>query len=158
MQAVPWSQVRSWRCNMCGICCRHYDVVLKFPEWLSIVKNFGIEYTAPSLDKIFLRRRSDGSCSFLLETPKASFCGLQHAKPKACKLWPFKVLDRSKFGNHNKAAYHYRDRKLFIYVDPACTGLRLGEPTREFVYSVIPEFIEIALNSCRRQFKTTAVL
>lgn len=158
MRIVPWSRVRSWRCNACGICCRHYDVVLKFPEWLNIVKNFGVKYTAPGLNTFFLRRRADGSCAFLHDAPNASFCGLQPAKPLACKLWPFKVLDKPKFGNPNNAVYNYGNRRLFIYVDPACTGLRFGVPSQEFVYSVIPEFIEIACGVRRRQFKTTAVL
>jgi len=158
MQVVPWNQVRSWRCNACGICCRNYDVVLKFPEWLNIVKNFGVKYTTPGLDKFFLRRRADGSCAFLHESQNASFCGLQNAKPLACKLWPFKVLIEPKFGGSGNAVYYHGNRKLFIYVDPTCTGLRFGVPTREFTYSVIPEFLEIAFGVRRKQFKTTAIL
>ena len=158
MQVVPWSQVRSWRCNACGICCRYYDVVLKFPEWLNIVKNFGVEYTAPGLNRFFFGKRADGSCAFLHETSNVSFCGLQHAKPQACKLWPFKVLDKPKFGSPDSAVYYHGNRRLFIYVDPACTGLKFGVPTQEFTYSVIPEFIEIAFGVRRKQFKTTAIL
>ncbi len=156
MRVVPWSHVSSWRCNACGICCKHYDVVLGFPEWLGIVKSFGVEYTASSVNKFFLRRKSDGSCAFLYETPNASRCSLQYMKPKACKLWPFKILDKPKFGSPNDAAYYYGHGKLFVYVDGACTGLRFGLPTREFTYSLIPEFIEIALGLRRRQLKTTA--
>lgn len=158
MRVVPWSQVRFWRCNGCGICCRHYDVVLKLPEWLNIVKNFGVEYTTPNISKLFLRRRTDGSCVFLHKTPNESFCSLQHSKPQACKLWPFKILDKPKFGSSNKAIYYYGDQELFIYVDPVCTGLRLGIPCQDFAYSVIPEFIEIALGVRRKQFKSTAIL
>ena len=148
----------SWRCNLCGYCCRRYDVILGLPEWVNIVKNFGVEYTMPSVTKFSLRRRADGSCAFLYETPKASLCSLQHTKPQACKLWPFKVLDKPKFGSSNNAVYYHGNRRLFIYVDPVCTGLRFGVPTQEFVYSVIPEFIEIAFGVRRKQFKTTAIL
>lgn len=158
MPIVPWSLVKSWHCNTCGICCRHYDVVLKFPEWLNIVKNFGVEYTAPSVNTFSLKKRTDGSCVFLYKAPYAAFCSLQHAKPQACKLWPFKVLRKPNFGKPNEAAYHYGNRRLFVYVDSACVGLRFGVPTREFTYSVIPEFIEIAFGMRRKQFKSTAFL
>lgn len=156
MRVVPWSQISSWRCNNCGICCRCYDVVLKFPEWLGIVKNFGVEYTAPNITKFYLRRSADGSCMFLYRTPKISFCTLQHMKPKACKLWPFKVSNRPTFSNPNKAVYHYNDQKFFVYADATCAGLRFGTPTQEFIYSVVPEFVEIALGIREKQYKTTS--
>ncbi|UCH31374.1 MAG: YkgJ family cysteine cluster protein [Candidatus Bathyarchaeota archaeon] len=157
MRVVPWSQIKSWHCIACGKCCKHYDVVLKFPEWLNIVKTFGINFTSPSISKFFLRRRTDGSCIFLYETRSRSFCSLQEHKPQACKLWPFKISDTPKFGNQYKATYFYRNRRLFVYVDSACHGLRFGEPSKEFSYSVLPEFVEIALGLQRRQFKTTAL-
>ena len=28
MRIIPWSHIRSWRCIVCGACCRNYDVVL----------------------------------------------------------------------------------------------------------------------------------
>jgi hypothetical protein len=158
MRIVPWNVVRSWRCNACGVCCKHYDVVLKFPEWLSIVKNFGVEYTAPSINKFLLRKRSDGSCIFLYKTSTASFCSLQNAKPQACKLWPFKVLGKPKYGRPNDAVYYYGNRKLFVYVDSACRGVKFGVPNQEFAHSIIPEFIEIAFGMRRKQFKSTAIL
>lgn len=158
MQIAPWSTVNSWQCNMCGICCRQYDVILKLPEWLGIVKTFGVEYTKSSISSFSLGRRADGSCLFLQRTPTASFCGMQYAKPQACKLWPFKVLDKPKYGRPNEAVYAYGNRKLYVYVDSTCVGVRYGMPAHEFAYSVIPEFVEIALGTCRRQFKSTAFL
>ena len=158
MRIVPWNTVRSWRCDACGICCEHYQVVLKFPEWLNIVKNFGVEYTAPSINQFLLRKKPDGSCVFLYKTANVSYCSLQNAKPQACKLWPFKVLDKPKYGRPNDAVYYYANRNLFIYVDSACTGVRFGVPTQYFTYSVIPEFIEVALGVRQKQFKSTAIL
>lgn len=158
MRPLPWSQVKSWRCILCGICCRKYSVVLKLPEWLSIIKRFGVEYTAPSVSNFFLKRRDNGSCVFLNEHTSTAFCGLQHAKPIACKLWPFKVLDHPKFGHPEHAVYQRGQHKLFVYVDPACPGLTFGPPSLEFTYSVIPEFVEIASGLRHRQQKTTANL
>jgi Fe-S-cluster containining protein len=158
MQIVPWSQVSSWRCNACGICCRRYDVLLKLPEWLSIVKKYGVKYTASSINSFLLRKRPDGSCTFLVEAPNTAFCSLQRTKPQACKLWPFKILDRPKFGSPSNASYRFGNRRLFIYADAACTGLTFGAPTHDFAYSVIPEFIEIAFGLRQKQFKSTAIL
>lgn len=157
MQVVPWNVVNSWHCNTCGLCCKHYDVILKLPEWLNIVKTFGVEYTASSLSNFSLRRRADGSCTFLHQAPTASICSLQYAKPQACRLWPFKVLDKPKYGRPNDAVYYYGGRRLYVYVDSVCSGIRYGVPAQDFDYSVIPEFIEIALGVRRRQFKSTAL-
>ncbi len=158
MQIVPWGLIKSWQCNTCGICCKHYDVVLKLSEWLNVVKSFGVEYTASSATNLLLRRTSDGSCIFLYKTPNASFCSVQHSKPQSCRLWPFKVLAEPKFGRPNNAIYHYGNKRFFIYADPTCPGLKYGFPTPEYAYSVIPEFVEIALGTRRTQFKSTAFL
>jgi len=158
MRNLPWSEVSSWHCNSCGICCKNYAVVLGFPEWLNIVKNFGVEYTAPTISKFSMRRRLDGTCVFLRKVVDSSFCSLQHMKPQACKLWPFKVLSKPKFGSASRAVYHYQAQRLFIYADPVCPGLRRGVPTQEFAYSVIPEFIEIALGVRQKQLRTTSFL
>jgi hypothetical protein len=79
-------------------------------------------------------------------------------KPMACKLWPFKVLDRPKYGEAESSIYNYRGHGLFVYVDKNCTGLRLGAPTPEFSHSVIPEFVEIALGIRQNQYKSTSLL
>ncbi len=158
MRFIPWSAVRSWHCVNCGLCCKYYDVALKFPEWLSIVKNFGVEYTAPDISNFFLKRRPDGSCIFLAKNPTTCFCSLQYTKPQACRLWPFKILDKSRYGKSNEAVYRYSDQKLFVYIDSACNGLRYGVPTQEFIYTVVPEFIEIAMGVRFTQFKSTAFL
>lgn len=77
-------------------------------------------------------------------------------KPKACKLWPFKVLSKPKFGYANEAVYYYGENKFFIYADVACSGVRYGRPTPEFTNYTLKEFTEIALGLRRNQFKTTA--
>jgi len=156
MLFVPWQYIADWQCNACGGCCRAYSVVLNFPEWLKIVKNFGVETTASSLNKLFIKRRDDGSCSFLYNISNIHLCGLQHMKPKACKLWPFKVLRRPKFGYVKEAVYSYSGNKLFVYADSTCSGLRYGKPTWEFNNQTLREFIEIALGLRIEQYKTTA--
>ncbi|MBX5329242.1 YkgJ family cysteine cluster protein [Candidatus Bathyarchaeota archaeon A05DMB-5] len=158
MLFVPWQYIADWKCNSCGICCRAYSVVLKFPEWLRIVKNYGVGATVSGLDKLFLKRKSDGSCIFLYSLSGMYLCGLQHMKPKACKLWPFKILGKPQYGYASDAVYSYGENQLFIYADSTCSGLRYGKPTLEFSEHTLKEFIEIALGTRNNQFKTTADL
>jgi Fe-S-cluster containining protein len=159
MRIVPWKRIANWRCINCGLCCRDYNVVLNLPEWLYILKKFGVEYTTSSISRFYLAKKVNGSCVFLQETPNKSFCGIQHIKPLACKLWPFKILNNPKYGFPTQAEYsHYGNRKLYIYVDSACSGLQIGTPTQELKYSIIPEFIEIASFRFRKQVKSTAFL
>ena len=156
MLFIPWRYIADWKCIACGKCCKSYSVVLSFTEWLGIVKSYGVNKTASGLDKLFIKRGSDGSCSFLYRISSMYLCGLQHMKPKACKLWPFKVLSKPKFGYANDAVYYYGERKFFIYADAACSGIRYGKPTSEFTNYTMKEFIEIALGLRSNQSKTTA--
>lgn len=158
MRVVPWRQVAYWRCKTCGNCCKNYNVVLNFYEWLCTIKRFGVEYTSSSINRFFLNKRTDGSCIFLQETPNISLCNLQYMKPLACRLWPFKILSKPKYGFHDQAIYHYDNQKLFVYADSACSGLTFGAPTREFTHYVLREFIEIVYGRRRRQFKSTGLL
>ena len=153
---VPWRRVADWRCISCGDCCRLYSVVINFHEWLKIVKNFGVETTATDLDKLFIKRNGDGSCSFLCKFPNVHLCGLQHMKPKACQLWPFKILAEPKYGFPNEACYKVGTDNLFVYADSMCNGLRLGTPTPEFAFGALREFVEIAVGLRSGQLKTTS--
>jgi Fe-S-cluster containining protein len=156
MQFIPWQNIADWKCTSCGDCCRIYSVVIDFREWLGIIKNYGVEHTASGLSKLLIRRKSDGSCVFLNNGSNVCLCGLQHMKPRACQLWPFKVLSRPQFGYPNEALYSYRGKPLFVYADPACEGIRLGRPTLEFANYTVEEFVEIAAGIRSYQFRTTA--
>jgi Fe-S-cluster containining protein len=152
---VPWRYIADWKCDACGICCKAYSVVLNFHEWLKVIKNYGVEATASGLDKLFLKRRSDGSCVFLYNLSGMCLCGLQQMKPRACKIWPFKVVGTPKFGYASEAAYTCYGNKLFVYADSTCTGLRYGKPTLGFASYTMKELMEIALGLRSEQFKTT---
>jgi len=158
MLFVPWEYIADWKCIACGRCCKAYSTVLSFQEWLKIIKNYGVETTTSGLNKLFVRRKSDGSCVFLYALSNVHLCGLQHMKPRACKLWPFKILSRPEFGYANEAAYYHGGIRMFVYADSSCSGLRYGKPTWEFTNYTIKEFMEIALGLQREQYKTTANL
>jgi Fe-S-cluster containining protein len=156
MQFIPWQYVADWKCISCGDCCRLYSVVIDFSEWLGIIKNYGVEHTVSGLNKLFINRKSDGACTFLNNGSNVCLCGLQHMKPRACQLWPFKVLSRPQHGHPGEALYFYRGNQLFVYADPMCRGLRLGRPTFEFANYTLQEFVEIAAGIRSKQLRTTA--
>ena len=158
MFPVPWSYVENWRCINCGKCCRAYEVVLSFSEWLKLVNVYGAGVARPSLNKFYLSKRNDGSCIFLNQVGNRYYCGLQYDKPKACKIWPFKISSRPKYGRPREAAYRYRDKTFYVYLVSSCSGIRWGTPSEEFVKAVIPEFIDIALGVREKQYYSTSRL
>ncbi|MCX8171469.1 MAG: YkgJ family cysteine cluster protein [Candidatus Bathyarchaeota archaeon] len=156
MAFIPWSHVSLWRCNGCGICCREFEVVLTFNEWLNITKKYGVGFTKSGLNKFYIGKKPDGSCIFLYMAPDGKWlCGLQDNKPLACKLWPFKVLNKPKYGNSKEALFQYYGQNFYVYIDTFCPGIYWGQPTAELIYKVIPEFIEIALGIRQRQIYST---
>lgn len=158
MMPVPWRYVESWGCIACGLCCKGFDVVLNFQEWVKIIREYGVGVTSPSINRFYLKKKSDGTCVFLSNFYGKGFCGLQNMKPLSCKLWPFKISDKPKYGRPNEAFYDYRGRKLFIYVDPSCVGIRWGNPTRDFMNTTLSEFIELSLGLREKQFYSTSPL
>jgi Fe-S-cluster containining protein len=156
MMPIPWRYVESWNCIACGICCQGYHVVLGFNEWINLVRTYGVGVTQPGVDKFYLGKKSDGTCVFLYKFFDTWLCGLQNTKPNACKLWPFKILSRPKFGRPDEAVYEYRDRKFFVYVDPSCIGIMWGEPTQEFTYRTLTELVEIATGLREKQYYSTS--
>jgi Fe-S-cluster containining protein len=157
MKPVPWKQINSWTCTACGLCCRGYDVVLKYPEWVRIIQAYGIGVTKPGINRFYLGKSGNGSCIFLQKFSNIWLCGLQHMKPKACKLWPFKVYSQPRHGRPNQASYDYMDNEFFVYADPNCPGLRVGRnPSIQLAHEVIPEVIEIALGLRERQLHSTS--
>lgn len=156
MVPIPWRYVNSWGCTACGLCCKAFDVVLRFNEWLSLVRTYGVGTTTASLNKFYIKKKSNGTCIFLYKSYGRWLCGLQHMKPLACKLWPFKILDRPKYGRPSEAFYKYRGKKLFVYIDPFCPEITWGTPSRGFAYNVVPEFIELALGLREKQVYSTS--
>jgi Fe-S-cluster containining protein len=153
---VPWRQIASWHCSSCGCCCKDYSVVLSFPEWLRISNTFGSEATAIGFDKLFIKRTIDGSCAFLCRLSTGDhFCRLQSMKPNACKIWPFKILVEPKYGEPRQAVFDYLGKRLYVYADSNCNGLKYGSPSWEFSKSTLKEFASIALGACPSQREST---
>jgi len=150
--------VQDWNCTACGVCCKGFDVVLDFPEWMRIVKSYGVVFTEPGISRFYLKRKSDGTCVFLYNLYGRWLCALQQMKPIACKLWPFKVSDKPRYGGPNEAVYNYGEKKLYVYVDPACAGLQWGSPAPSFLTETLSEFVDLALGLRKKQFYSTSAI
>lgn len=158
MLPVPWRYVQDWNCTACGLCCKGFDVVLDFPEWMKIVKAYGVSFTEPGISRFYLKRKSDGTCVFLYDFYGRWLCFLQSMKPTACKLWPFKISDKPKYGRPNEAVYNHGEKKLYVYVEPSCVGLQWGNPAQSFLNETLTEFVDLALGLRQKQFYSTSRL
>lgn len=78
-------------------------------------------------------------------------------KPLACKIWPFRILDKPKYGRTGEAHFNYRNRDFYIYLVPRCVGINWGKPSEHLAKVVIPEFIDVKLGLQKRQLHSTAL-
>ncbi|MEM2896403.1 MAG: YkgJ family cysteine cluster protein [Candidatus Bathyarchaeia archaeon] len=156
MRAIPWSKLRSWSCLGCGVCCKMYNVLLTLYEAVTFLRKFGMDVLIPNLRGFYLRKTLDGKCIFQNEYFGKSLCRIQAIKPLACKLWPFRILKYPKYEERELAKFAYKDDVFYVYVDPACRGLSLGNPSEELVTKTIPEFIKIFLGIKQTQFYSTS--
>ncbi len=123
-------------------------------EWTRITQVYGGSVTEISADGLFLKKRQ-GRCIFQHRRNGKWLCSIQNMKPVACKLWPFKILRRPKYGKAAESALEVGGRKMFAYVDPLCKGLRFGNPSEEFLTKILPEFVGISLGSYSDQQYST---
>ncbi len=159
MKIVPWSYVKSWSCLGCGeICCTSSIIPLTVKEWLRIVQNFGFECAEPGLTGFYLKKTVENKCIFQYEFMGKHLCAIQEIKPKACKLWPFKIYRKPKYGLAWESSFQYGGETFYIYLDSTCRGIVYGKPSQTFIKKVIPEFIEIALDQRNEQVYSTANL
>lgn len=63
MIPIPWRYVESWSCIACGMCCKGYQVVLGFNEWVNLVRTYGVGVTQPGVNKFYLGKRATAHAS-----------------------------------------------------------------------------------------------
>ena len=160
MRPVPWQRhISYWRCIACGECCKHYTVNIDFADYVRITKTYGPEVAGPGLTGCYLKKRPDGRCVFQYYMAGSHWlCGLQHMKPKVCRLWPFKVLSEPTYGREKDARYSFNDRTYYVYVDPYCRGIIWGDLSLEFIDATVPEFIQLAIGRTEKQTRSTSSL
>lgn len=150
---VPWRKVKSWACLGCGTCCTRFDVALRPYEYAKIFK---LMPEAVVVDVKPYLRRIKGRCVFLNEY---GLCTLQELglKPFSCKVWPFLVYDRPKYGNREEAEFYYVGEKYYVYLNKyavTCPGINAGKP--EELPNIISEIIEIYKDPHREQRYSTS--
>ncbi len=156
---VPWCYIKSWSCYGCGnICCTSSVVPLTTGEWLKIVQNFGFECTEPGVSGVYLKKTIDDRCIFQYNQLGCYLCSIQNMKPQACKLWPFKIYARPKYGLGRESVFPYKGEIYYIYLDSACKGINYGRPNSQFVEQTIPEFIGLSQGSKEKQAFSTGNL
>lgn len=154
---LPWSRVYDFKCYACGLCCYHFQIPLKPHEALSIERVFGPGYVTSLTGKLYLRKKEGDPCPFLVERNGKLVCYLQDLglKPKACKLWPFRIYNRPEYGRAEEAYFSHRLGGFYIYLDQRCPGVKLGRPTSHLI-KTIEEAVEIWLGVRSEQILTTA--
>jgi len=151
MQYIPWRNVQNWQCKACGYCCKLYTVALNFGEYIRLTNLFGQNVAVTDFTRFYLKRHSNGDCIFLGCKSLKYYCCLQHMKPEACKIWPFKVTMEPKYGEADLAVYDFNGREIYVYVDNMCNGITYGKPIWEFQNQILPEFVELAVHA--REFQ-----
>jgi len=156
--AIPWRRVESWRCTLCGKCCINHRVPLLFEEYAKIEPKYGPRSVEPGEKGFYVRRLPDGSCYFLRRLGAGFICSIQEEKPYVCRMFPFRVAKTARYGNEKLSVFYYRKGVFYVYLDPECQGIALGQPSVEFVTKVIPEFIDIYLGNRPQQRFSTGIL
>jgi len=144
MRLISWKKVKSWKCITCGECCNCFNIPLKSIEYARMIKIFGNEIFDLNKNpvKIFLKRRENRRCIFQYYLCGKWICAIQQIKPIACKIFPFSISKSS----NKKALYKYKGTLYNIYLERSCKGIKLGNPSNEFIYQILPKAIELSLN------------
>ena len=154
MKGVPWRRIQGWSCVGCGECCR-LQVQLTTKEWLDLTRSYGHGIATQSLDGFFINKTVDDWCPFLYRSATGAACSLQHTKPLACKLWPFRISDYARYGFKDEARFDHRGGVYYVYSIPFCGGLRYGTPSEQFAKNVLPEFVDMRVGYRRPQVYST---
>lgn len=77
-------------------------------------------------------------------------------KPRVCMLWPFMIKTRPKFGREKEAKFAIKGKTYYVYVNPECNGIMWGSPGNELIQKIIPEFVQLATGTVKKQFYSTS--
>ncbi len=155
---IPWSQIQSWSCDACGECCKWFSIPLTMYEYAKICQRYGFDVVEMREGRAWLKKRLDKRCIFMIWQNGRWLCGLQEDKPHACRMWPFRVVDRPAFGNEMRSRYENEEWHGYVYADPRCPRLIYGAPTPSFANRIVREFVHIARRKTERQSLSTASL
>ncbi|MBD3171467.1 hypothetical protein GF326_03240 [Candidatus Bathyarchaeota archaeon] len=153
---IPWTEVSSWSCKACGNCCVGYRVPLKMDEMIKIASRYGRSVLEYGLGKAYLKNRGNGRCVFQRPLMGKWICTLQGQKPTACRLFPFRMHKKPIYKHGDNAKVLIGDKSYYLYMDPNCRGIELGQPTERFSKEVVPEIVRIGMGLPVKQKYTTS--
>ena len=111
----------------------------------SIIQLFGsratMTKTIGSQSYVFLKKNDEG-CIFLYNVGNKRFCSIHESKPTLCRLWPFIVCDKPKYGKLDEAVFYHYGEKVYVYVEPHCPSLVWGKPENRLKQTILPEIID----------------
>jgi len=131
------------------------QVQLTTGEWLNYGQTYGHNLIGEGIDGFYIRKTLENWCPFVYRQTAGTQCSLQHTKPLACRLWPFRMANHPTLGNEEAARFPHRNNIYYVYVVPFCRGITYGRPTESFAKYVIPEFLDMRLGLRREQNYST---
>jgi Fe-S-cluster containining protein len=155
-ELIPWTEVSSWSCNACGNCCVGYRVPLKMDEMVLVSNQYGPNVLEYGVGKAYLRNQTNGRCIFQRPLMGRWVCTLQGTKPTACRLFPFRMHHKPLYKSGDNAKVQIGDKTYYLYMDPDCKGIVLGQPTERFRKEIVPEIVRIGMGLPVKQKFTTS--
>jgi len=153
---IPWREVANWGCRACGNCCIGYRVPLKMDEFVKVGNACGQSVFEYGMGKVYLRNGPDRRCVLQRPLMDRWICTVQGLKPTACRLFPFRIQNKPVYPRGDNSSYKLGDKTYYIYLDSACEGIILGQPTQRFATQVLPEILRNGLGNAQKQKYSTS--
>jgi Fe-S-cluster containining protein len=153
---IPWREVANWGCRACGNCCIGYRVPLKMDEFVKVGNACGQGVFEYGMGKVYLRNGPDRRCVLQRPLMDRWICTVQGLKPTACRLFPFRIQNKPVYPRGDNSSYKLGDKTYYIYLDSACEGIILGQPTQRFATQVLPEILRNGLGNAQKQKYSTS--
>ena len=129
---------------------------LKMDEMVIISSKYGPNVLEYGVGKAYLRNQSNGRCEFQRPLMNRWICTLQGTKPTACRLFPFRMHHKPIYKGGENAKVAIGDRVYYLYIDPDCKGIELGQPSERFRNEIVPEIVRIGMGLPVKQKFTTS--
>jgi len=125
-------------------------------EIVNVTNCYGPSVLEYGLGKAYLRNQPDGRCVFQRPLMGRWICTLQGTKPTACRLFPFRIHNKPVYKRGDDAVVSFRGQNLYLYLDPECEGIVMGQPSDRFRDLIVPEIMGMGMGLQVKQRYTTS--
>jgi Fe-S-cluster containining protein len=125
-------------------------------EMIIVSSQYGQKVLEYGVGKAYLKNQSNGRCVFQRPLMGRWICTLQRAKPTACRLFPFRMHSKPLYKDGENAKVTIGDKTYYLYMDPDCNGIVLGQPIERFRTQIVPEIVKIGIGLPVKQRFTTS--